>query len=916
MVSDSATHPLVVTLTLYNEGRYSEALSCCQSFLQQQPNSAQGYQLLGNILAALQNPQALDAYWRAIQIDPHHPGSEVAHFRVAEVLKAQGQLSQSVEHYTAAMLANPAWVTDDLLVSGEKSAIEQLIVPGAIVFDIGAQVGRWTQTVFEAVPDAQLYVFEPVAENHQQLRSLWTSKPPQAQLQIECLAAGKQREQRTFYHYSESSEWGSLYRRNTEVEQQHGMSTPAEIAVQTISLDEYCAEHNIPKIDFLKIDTEGGELDVLQGAVDLLRSHRVGLIQFEYGGCWLDSGIQLATAFAQLMDSGYQLFKILPTGLLKLEQFTADLENYHWCNFLAVAPEWALSGIWSILPAGQGSAPFMSWSDVTLSQQRPQRSPASPFSTTIGARSDQATSIVSNVATPNPTITALEQLAASRPDIAQGAGWERYQQEFKTYVAAYQQSSEPGEFPQFTFYPCLEDNVPTTPIDPYYFYQDTWAARKIFEHRPKSLVDIGSTVLYAGIVSQIVPTKFVDIRPPNLKIPGFEVVAGSILNLPFADQSQEFVSSLCVVEHIGLGRYGDPILPDGTRKACAEIDRILTPGGSLLISVPVGPPCIAFNAHRIFSKAQLLNYFPGYQVLDEVHLTPEPMGSEVLSQIPVGGFVVWVAHLQKPGLTQLTTPATSQLTVASVEPNAPIQMNWDVPAEDDIAQQQGFLSQFIGSNSLVFDVGTNLGQKADLYLALGARVVCFEPNPDLVALLQEKYVELPQVAVVNRGVAQTAGQLQLNICSQATTISTFSQAWQQGRFAGEYQWDRQVTVETITLDQAIAHYGIPEFCKIDVEGFEFEVLMGLSQAIPAICFEFAFELLTSTQQCLDRLDQLGYRQFNFSRNSRAKFAFTDWVDHQTLLHQLEAAAEVDPLLWGDIYAKSAPIPSQSLSVNS
>jgi putative sugar O-methyltransferase len=367
---DSETSILANALSLYERGCYLEALKCCRSLLGQHPNLAPGYQLMGDILTALSNYKSFNAYLKAIQISPCHPRCEVSYFRVAETLKNRGHIEQALRYYTAAMLANPAWVTNDLLVSGEKSAIERLIVSGAIVFDIGAQVGRWTQTVFETVPDAQVYVFEPVAENHRQLQSLWTSKPPQARLQIECLAAGKQREQRTFYHHSESSEWGSLYRRNTEVEQQHGMSTPAEIAVQTIRLDEYCTEHNIPKIDFLKIDTEGGELDVLQGAVDLLRSHRVGLIQFEYGGCWLDSGIQLATAFAQLMDSGYQLFKILPTGLLKLERFTSDLENYHWCNFLAVAPQWELSGIWSMLPTGQASYPFISWSDVTLSQQQ------------------------------------------------------------------------------------------------------------------------------------------------------------------------------------------------------------------------------------------------------------------------------------------------------------------------------------------------------------------------------------------------------------------------------------------------------------------------------------------------------------------------------------------------------------------
>lgn len=226
--------------------------------------------------------------------------------------------------------------------------------------------------------------------------------------------------------------------------------------------------------------------------------------------------------------------------------------------------------------------------------------------------------------------------------------WQDYKQDFESYFSKFKTSRESQEFNNLTFFPCLEDKTYSTPFDKSYYYQDAWASRKIFQRRPESVLNIGSTVLSSGIISQFVPTTFVDIRPVQVNLPGLTVVDGSILDLPFEDYSQNFITSLCVMEHIGLGRYGDPIMPDGARRACAEINRVLTPGGEIVLSVPVGVPCIAYNAHRIFSKEQFLSYFPGYTVLDEVFLTPEPAGSEVLANLKEPGkFVVWVVHLAK-----------------------------------------------------------------------------------------------------------------------------------------------------------------------------------------------------------------------------------------------------------------------------
>ncbi|MEM5947460.1 DUF268 domain-containing protein [Spirochaetia bacterium 38H-sp] len=165
-------------------------------------------------------------------------------------------------------------------------------------------------------------------------------------------------------------------------------------------------------------------------------------------------------------------------------------------------------------------------------------------------------------------------------------------------------------FSKIEFYPCLFDNLSYTPVDPVYFYQDTWAAKKIFELKPKHHIDVGSSAKTVGILSQFVPVTMVDIRPIQLKLEGLNFIKGSILDLPFDDYSVESISSLCVVEHIGLGRYGDEIDAYGSEKAIKELKRVIKVGGIILFSVPVDQENkIYFNAHRAFTRDYILKLF-------------------------------------------------------------------------------------------------------------------------------------------------------------------------------------------------------------------------------------------------------------------------------------------------------------------
>lgn len=147
--------------------------------------------------------------------------------------------------------------------------------------------------------------------------------------------------------------------------------------------------------------------------------------------------------------------------------------------------------------------------------------------------------------------------------------------------------------------PQLGDWTDTTPADPHYTHQDAWAAREIFRRNPNRHVDVGSRITFVIGLAAFVPVTFVDVRPLALDIPNVDSRRGDILSLPYDDESVESISSLHVVEHVGLGRYGDPLDPQGTAKAIRELARVVAPGGVLYLSLPVGRPRVAFNAHRV-----------------------------------------------------------------------------------------------------------------------------------------------------------------------------------------------------------------------------------------------------------------------------------------------------------------------------
>jgi SAM-dependent methyltransferase len=193
--------------------------------------------------------------------------------------------------------------------------------------------------------------------------------------------------------------------------------------------------------------------------------------------------------------------------------------------------------------------------------------------------------------------------------------------------------------------PALGDDTAETTIEPIYFYQDAWAFEKIVQRMPSSHVDVGSHHKYVALLSKVVPLTMVDIRPLSLPMESIKFKEGSILDLPFEDNSIESVSSICVIEHIGLGRYGDPLDPYGTEKAIEELKRVVRDGGDLYISLPVDDKNrVYFNAHRAFEETYLEELFKPFIVVERRYI----YGTQFVDTLQQG-FGIGCYHLQKPG---------------------------------------------------------------------------------------------------------------------------------------------------------------------------------------------------------------------------------------------------------------------------
>ena len=222
-----------------------------------------------------------------------------------------------------------------------------------------------------------------------------------------------------------------------------------------------------------------------------------------------------------------------------------------------------------------------------------------------------------------------------------------------------------------------------------------------------------------------------------------------------------------------------------------------------------------------------------------------------------------------------------------------------------IPKRLAFYSSFIQPGDLIFDIGANVGNRVSIFLNIGAKVVAVEPQPACIAQLNKKFGNKINVEPVCLGAVK--GEMDMYI-SNESTLSTLSKNFIERtgktRFKNN-QWDHQIKVNVNTLDNLIGKYGRPAFCKIDVEGFEAEVLKGLSQAIPHLSFEYCVpEMQDNLLTCLQALHAIAPNgKYNYSVRESMELASAVWLDHNSMIPLVNSASFISTE-FGDIYFKS------------
>lgn len=213
----------------------------------------------------------------------------------------------------------------------------------------------------------------------------------------------------------------------------------------------------------------------------------------------------------------------------------------------------------------------------------------------------------------------------------------------------------------------------------------------------------------------------------------------------------------------------------------------------------------------------------------------------------------------------------------------------------DLNSHKALFAQFLRPGDLAFDVGANIGERTDAMLSIGAKVVAFEPQPKCAREVRAR-AGSDRLTVVEAAVGASIGQAELHLTSTHGWAS-LKPDWQRSDDLG------MLLVQVTTLDVEIARHGKPAFCKIDVEGFEAEVLKGLSVPLDALSIEYHCHEggVRKIKDCLDILDRLGSYTFNLTGTEEANLILPKWLTKDELLSSFPNCAKPHP--YGDIFAR-------------
>lgn len=213
-----------------------------------------------------------------------------------------------------------------------------------------------------------------------------------------------------------------------------------------------------------------------------------------------------------------------------------------------------------------------------------------------------------------------------------------------------------------------------------------------------------------------------------------------------------------------------------------------------------------------------------------------------------------------------------------------------------------FFRPLAGKGKLIFDIGANIGDYADIFSELSAKTICVEPQSECVKILQEKFGNSKKIEIIHAGVGKAPGVLELNISSVNHPNSTFSKEFVKNSRYSDLPWDKKEKVKIITLRQMIKKYGVPDFCKIDVEGFEWEVISTLDKPIPCISFEILNETKEITYKIIRFLDKLGHYEYNLAEAMKMEMGNERWVSGKEMIEMVKSN-QLDSLT-GDVYART------------